>query len=168
LASLASVFTIGRLVCGFLAIVLTFKGMSQISAPTDSSHGLLAFDGAASAIFWGILCDCLDGVVARLTGRASDFGREMDSLVDILTFGMAPALLGLFWGVVPVQRTLDRMPGELLNVAGALVANAFLVCGVARLARYNLMAEQAKGDANQAVGLAIPGAAAVLAAVITG
>jgi CDP-diacylglycerol---serine O-phosphatidyltransferase len=165
LVSLASIFTIGRLLCGVFSVVSTFRGMHLIAEPAGLHEGLLAFDDAACAVFWGILCDGLDGPVARLTGRASDFGRELDSLVDVLTFGMAPTLLAMFWGVEPVQRMLGSVPSHLLSAAGWAVGCGFLLSGVGRLARFNLMAEQ-KGNHGQAVGLAIPCAAAVVAAVI--
>jgi CDP-diacylglycerol--serine O-phosphatidyltransferase len=164
LVSLASIFTMGRVVCGFFAIVSTFSAMAQLSTGTEDA-GSAAFDRAALAIFCGIVCDCLDGFVARLTGRASDFGREMDSLVDILTFGMAPALLVFFWGMMRAEQSLAGVPRQVLTIAGWVAACVFLIAGVGRLARFNLMTER-QGRQNHAVGLAIPGAAAVIAAVV--
>ena len=165
LISLASIFTVGRLVCGFFAINSTYTGLLRNSAMATRDAGSGAFDRAACAIFIGILCDGLDGLVARLTGRASDFGREMDSLVDIVTFGMAPALLGLFWGVLPAQQSLAGSARQALGVAGWIAACAFLVSGVGRLARFNLM-QETESNKDHALGLAIPCAAAVVAAII--
>lgn len=165
LISLPSVFTIGRVVCGFFSVALTFKGMHLASQPGSWDLGVLAFDHASEAIGLGIVCDCLDGFVARLTGRASDFGRELDSLVDVLTFGLAPALLAVYWGIVPLQPNLSALPARVLGAAGWIVACTFLVCGVGRLARFNLQAEK---DCSHTyfVGLAVPGGGAVIAAVV--
>jgi len=165
LISLPSVFTIGRIVCGLFAVASTFKGMHFTSEAGGWDRGVLAFDRAAEAIGLGIVCDCLDGFVARLTGRASDFGRQLDSLVDVLTFGLAPALLAFYWGVMPVQSTLSALPARVLGAAGWIVACTFLVCGVGRLARFNLLAEQDCSHTHF-VGLAVPGGGAVIAAVI--
>ncbi len=165
LISLPSVFTIGRIVCGFFAVASTFKGMHFALEAGGWDRGVLAFDRAAEAIGLGIVCDCLDGFVARLTGKASDFGRELDSLVDVLTFGLAPALMVFFWGVMPVQLTLSTGPARALGAAGWIVACTFLVCGVGRLARFNLMAQQDSSHTHF-VGLAIPGGGAVIASVI--
>jgi len=165
LISLPSVFTIGRIVCGFFAVASTFKGTHLAAEGGDWGRSMIAFDRAAEAIGLGIVCDCLDGFVARLIGRASDFGRELDSLVDVLTFGLAPALMVFFWGITPVQLRLGAGQARALGAAGWVVACTFLVCGIGRLARFNLMAQQDDGQTHF-VGLAIPGGAAVIASVI--
>jgi CDP-diacylglycerol--serine O-phosphatidyltransferase len=126
----------------------------------------MGFDNAAKAIGLAIIFDVLDGKVARLVGSASNFGREFDSLADILAFGMAPALLCFVWGVgsaLTVPRTTS--PG-LLNAAGWFVACTFLVCGALRLARFNLHSEQPGSGHRHFDGLPIPGGAAVIAAIV--
>lgn len=165
LLSLASVFTIGRLLFGVLAIVSTFEGGQFVSQTSRMAQATVALDRAACAIFWGVLCDGLDGLVARLTARASVFGTELDSLVDVITFGLAPAFLVMFWGVAPVEHILDARSAQVLTSVGWTVSCGFLVAGVARLARFNVMHEQ-KRNTRHAVGLAIPCAAAAVAASV--
>src|SRR5687767_9871949 len=84
LSVIPSLFTVGNMFCGFYAILASFRG---------------DFDSAAIAIGLGIVLDGLDGRVARLTGTASEFGVQLDSLADVLTFGAAPAVLAFSWGL---------------------------------------------------------------------
>ena len=100
---LPSLFTVGTLVCGFYAILQTLRGAGLLAMEADSR---LAFDYAARAIGWAILFDGLDGCIARMTNSSSEFGREFDSLADVITFGLAPALLAYSWGVRPVELVL--------------------------------------------------------------
>jgi CDP-diacylglycerol--serine O-phosphatidyltransferase len=90
---LPSLFTVGTLVCGYFAILSTLKGTQMLAAGIGAGLSLVAFDNAAKAIGWAILFDGLDGRIARLTNSTSDFGREFDSLADVITFGVAPAFL---------------------------------------------------------------------------
>src|SRR6201993_1309102 len=84
---LPSMFTVANLLCGYYAIVASLVG------------GLEQFDHAAKAIGFAILFDSLDGRVARMTGTSSEFGVQFDSLADVVSFGVAPALLAYAWGV---------------------------------------------------------------------
>jgi CDP-diacylglycerol--serine O-phosphatidyltransferase len=140
--------------------------MQGIDSTSSLDLGLLGFDNAARAIGLAIIFDVLDGKIARLVGSASNFGREFDSLADILAFGMAPALLCFVWGVAPALTDARTTSPGLLNVAGWFVACAFLVCGALRLARFNLDSEQPVSEHRHFVGLPIPGGAAVIAAIV--
>ena len=99
--------------------------------------------GASRSYLWaafalvpaGLLCDGLDGWVARKRGRSSMIGADMDSLADIVTFGLAPAILGYTLG--------------LRGVWDALILTVFVVCGISRLARYNVTAADLAGDAGK-------------------
>jgi CDP-diacylglycerol--serine O-phosphatidyltransferase len=86
---LPSLFTTGNLAAGFYAILQVMHG--TVAEPWH-------FDFAAKAIGFAVLFDGLDGRIARLTNTSSDFGRELDSLADVITFGVAPALLAYMWG----------------------------------------------------------------------
>ena len=134
---LPSLFTTGNLFLGFWAIVRTLHGQYAEAAPL---------------IFWAILLDVLDGRIARLTGTTSEFGAELDSLADVVSFGVAPALLVYSWGF----GTLPRV--------GWLVAFLFVVCGALRLARFNV--QKSSVDGRYFVGLPIPAAAAPVAALV--
>jgi CDP-diacylglycerol--serine O-phosphatidyltransferase len=136
-AILPSLFTIGNLFLGFWAIVRTLHGQYAEAAPL---------------IFWAILLDVLDGRIARMTGTTSEFGAELDSLADVVSFGVAPALLAYSWGFA----TLPRV--------GWLVGFLFLVCGTLRLARFNV--QKSSVDGRYFVGLPIPAAAAPVAALV--
>ena len=134
---LPSLFTTGNLFLGFWAIVRTANGQYLEAAPL---------------IGWAILLDMLDGRIARLTGTASEFGGELDSLADVISFGVAPALLAYRWGFEPVPRI------------GWLAAFLFVMCGTLRLARFNVQRHAV--DGRYFVGLPIPAAAAQVAAVV--
>ena len=136
-AILPSLFTTGNLFLGFWAIVRTFHQQYAEAAPL---------------IFWAILLDVLDGRIARMTGTTSEFGAELDSLADVVSFGVAPALLAYSWGFA----TLPRV--------GWLVAFLFIVCGALRLARFNV--QKSSVDGRYFVGLPIPAAAAPVAALV--
>jgi len=134
---LPALFTIGNLFLGFWAMIRTLHGQYEEAAPL---------------IGWAILLDMLDGRIARLTGTTSEFGGELDSLADAISFGVAPALLAYSWGF----STLPRV--------GWLAAFLFVVCGVLRLARFNV--QKSSVDGRYFVGLPIPAAAAPVAALV--
>ena len=137
-AILPTLFTIGNLFLGFWAVVETFRG---------------SFAEAAPLIGWAIVMDMLDGRIARLTGTASEFGGELDSLADLISFGVAPALLAYSWGFADHVRR-----------AGWLAAFLFLMCGTLRLARFNVQRHVV--DGRFFVGMPIPAAAGQVAAVV--
>ena len=113
-------------------------------------HG--RYEEAAPLIFWAIVLDLLDGRIARLTNTTSEFGGELDSLADVISFGVAPALMAYAWGFGSVPRV------------GWLAAFLFVVCGALRLARFNVQRQAT--DGRFFVGLPIPAAAAMVAAVV--
>ena len=125
------------------------------------------FEVAAKAIGAAVVLDGLDGRIARMTNTVSAFGREMDSLADVITFGIAPAVLAYTWGVQFV------VPGGFLmdHRAGYFLAFLFLLCGAARLARFNVQTNPVpknpgRPDRKYFVGLPIPAAAGLVAAIV--
>ncbi len=156
----------GTLICGFIAILSTLKGAQTLAAGGASAAALVAFDDAAKKIGWAIVFDGLDGRIARLTHSASDFGREFDSLVDVIAFGIAPALLAYAWGVQAIQAShTEPTVFFYIQRIGWLVSFAFLICGAARLARFNID-RGSTADRRYFVGLPIPAGAGVVAAVV--
>jgi CDP-diacylglycerol---serine O-phosphatidyltransferase len=133
---LPSLFTIGNLFCGYACVAYAMRGELETAAP---------FIGFA------VLLDILDGRIARLTRTTSAFGREFDSLADVVSFGMAPALLVFRWGLEPLGR---------LGWAAGFV---FVSAGAIRLARFNI---QTNTDKRYFVGMPIPAAAAVPASTV--
>jgi CDP-diacylglycerol---serine O-phosphatidyltransferase len=128
------------------------------------------FEFAAKAIGFAVLFDGLDGRIARMTHTTSDFGRELDSLADVITFGIAPAVLVFLWGVLfaitPGPEALSR-----LSRAGYSVAFFYLLCGAVRLARFNVQTNPApktpgRPDYKSFVGVPIPAGAGFVAAVV--
>jgi CDP-diacylglycerol--serine O-phosphatidyltransferase len=134
-AILPSLFTTGNLFLGFWAIIKTLHG---------------EYSEAAPLIAWAIVLDLLDGRIARMTGTASEFGGELDSLADVISFGVAPGVLAYSWGFASLEKV------------GWLAAFLFVVCGALRLARFNVQRNVV--DGRFFVGLPIPAAAAQVAA----
>ena len=134
---LPNLFTSGNLFCGFFATLATFKGQ---------------FLHASIAILIAGVFDVLDGKIARLSGANSRFGIEYDSLADLISFGLAPALLVYSWALKPYGRV------------GWLAAFLFLACGALRLARFNV--QTATLDNKFFKGLPIPAAAWMIALTV--
>jgi CDP-diacylglycerol--serine O-phosphatidyltransferase len=126
---------------------------------------------AAQAIIAAVVLDGLDGRIARMTNTTSAFGREMDSLADVISFGLAPAVLAFAWGVQFIDPIIgEKMRGQIFN-AGYLVAFLFLLCGACRLARFNVQVNPipknpGRPDRKYFVGLPIPAAAAQVATIV--
>ncbi|HDY87640.1 MAG TPA: CDP-diacylglycerol--serine O-phosphatidyltransferase [bacterium] len=137
---LPSIFTMGNLLCGFLAIINVIEG-------TKASMSHAAWWIIIAAIF-----DLLDGKVARLTGSASEFGIEFDSLADVVSFGIAPAVLFHTYALIDA--------GNL----GYFLAFCFLAAGTIRLARFNISAST--GKKKYFVGMPIPAGGCILASFI--
>jgi CDP-diacylglycerol---serine O-phosphatidyltransferase len=162
-----SAFTIGNILCGFYALLNAAKGYQLGLLPGhDPEKVVQLFDYAARAIGVAWLLDGLDGRIARMTNATSEFGVELDSIADVVTFGVAPAVLAYTWGYGSAAG-LDRI--------GWGVSFFFLICGALRLARFNVMARSPrftvagnspKLDKRYFVGLPIPAAAGMLAAVV--
>ncbi len=132
-----ALFTTGNLFLGFWSIVRAFSGQHAEAAQCIMGAGVL---------------DALDGRIARLTGTTSEFGAELDSLADVISFGVAPAVLAYSWGLSAAPR------------AGWLAAFLFVMCGTLRLARFNVQRHVV--DSRFFVGLPIPLAAAPLATLV--
>lgn len=168
--ALPTLFTAGNVFFGFYALIETFQGAMQTAQGVGaaSQH----FVKAALAIGLAVFLDGLDGRIARMTNTVSDFGREMDSLADVIAFGIAPAALAFVWGVQFVDQT--GMPPkffEHLNGAGYFCAFLFLLCGAMRLARFNIQKNPmprnpGRPDRKYFVGMAIPSGAAVVASIV--
>src|SRR5437763_7466362 len=136
---LPSLFTMGNMFCGYACIVYAMRG---------------DFDTAAPFIGFAVVLDMLDGRIARLTGTSSAFGVEFDSLADIISFGVAPAILSFAWGLSSL--------GRLGWAAGFL----FVAAAAMRLARFNIQSARPGGDKRYFVGLPSPAAAAIPAATV--
>jgi CDP-diacylglycerol---serine O-phosphatidyltransferase len=134
---LPNLFTTGSLFAGFYGMIAGVSG---------------DYRTAAICIFAALICDGLDGKVARATGTTSKFGVEYDSLADLVAFGVAPGLLMYFWALKPFGRL------------GWLASFLFVVCGALRLARFNVQVETV--ESKRFVGLPIPAAASTVAATV--
>jgi CDP-diacylglycerol--serine O-phosphatidyltransferase len=163
--ALPTFFTAGNIFLGYLAILKSIDG--ALIGGTGQLGSNPHFEAAAQAIGVAVVLDGLDGRIARMTNTVSAFGREMDSLADVITFGLAPAVLAFTWGVQFVA------PGGLLqdHRAGYFFAFLFLLCGALRLARFNVQTNPVpknpgRPDRKYFVGLPIPAGAAIIAAVV--
>ncbi|MCX6593095.1 MAG: CDP-diacylglycerol--serine O-phosphatidyltransferase [Acidobacteria bacterium] len=167
--ALPTLFTAGNVFLGFLSIFQTVEGAIRQAAGDPSCAQ--NFDKAAAFIGMGVAIDGLDGRIARLTNTVSDFGREMDSLADVIGFGVAPAVLAFVWGVYFVDFSRAPMGREHLLQAGYFLAFIFLLCGAMRLARFNITTNAVPSNPGRPgkkyfVGLPIPAAAGMLAAIV--
>jgi CDP-diacylglycerol--serine O-phosphatidyltransferase len=134
---LPTLFTVGNLFCGYLSIWLSIRG---------------TFETAAYLVIIAAVLDALDGRIARLTNSASEFGEEYDSLADLVSFGVAPAVLAYSWGLSDFQRL------------GWMASFLFVVCGSMRLARFNIQTKVV--DKRYFVGLPIPAGAATIVTLV--
>ena len=160
---LPSLFTCGNIAAGFFSITET------ISSISGDAHTHL--DWAAIAILFAIPFDTLDGRIARMTNTTSEFGKELDSLADAITFGMAPALLALIWGFHFLPDSINPHLLEHLRQAGAFICFLFLIGGVSRLARFNISHDAQPTNPGRPgrkyfVGMPIPAAAGFLASTV--
>ncbi len=159
---LPSLFTTGNLAAGFYAILQAMQGTQA-----DPAH----FDRAAIAIGFAVLFDGLDGTIARLTNTASDFGRELDSLADVVTFGVAPAVLAFMWGYRMLPMDMDPEFRSRIVQFGAIATFLFLAAGASRLARFNIQINPQPSNPGRPgrkyfVGMPIPGGAGCIAATV--
>jgi CDP-diacylglycerol--serine O-phosphatidyltransferase len=162
---LPSLFTVGNIGAGFFSITETIKA---ISGPGDAQTHL---DWAAIAIILAIPFDSLDGRIARMTNTCSEFGKELDSLADAVTFGVAPSLLALIWGFHFLPDSINPQLLGHLHQAGAFICFLFLIGGVSRLARFNIAHDAQPRNPGRPgrkyfVGMPIPAAAGFLASTV--
>jgi CDP-diacylglycerol--serine O-phosphatidyltransferase len=167
--ALPTLFTAGNIFLGFLSIVRSIHGVLHF--PTDPNLAASDFEVAAKTIGFAAASDWLDGGIARLTNTTSEFGRELDSLADIISFGLAPSILAYAWGVQFVNGAVSPAVLDQFRRWGTFFAFLFLVCGAARLARFNISKNPqpknpGKPNRKYFVGLPIPAAATMVAAVV--
>ena len=175
---LPSLFTVGTLVCGYYAILSTQRAGQFLAAAAAatlaskaaelSAMAAVALDNAARALGWAIVADGLDGRIARMTNTASPFGRELDSLADVVAFGVAPAVLAYVWGVRAIVEPSGSAPQvtQIIHATPWILTFLYVICGAARLARFNIDTVKPTADRRFFVGMPIPAAAGFVAAVI--
>jgi CDP-diacylglycerol---serine O-phosphatidyltransferase len=134
---LPSLLTVGNIYCGYVSIMRAMMG---------------EYESAALFILVAALLDALDGRVARLTGTSSEFGLQLDSIADVISFGVAPALLSFAWSL------------SFYGRVGWAVSFLFVICGAMRLARFNL--QKTVHDRRWFVGMPIPAAACIIATIV--
>jgi len=167
--ALPTLFTAGNVFLGFFSIMKSLQGAIQVMSGNKGPNA--HFEMAAIAIVWAVVLDGLDGRIARLTNTASDFGRELDSLADVITFGIAPAVLAFAWGVQLAIGSAALPLRDYLRRVAYFIPFLFLLCGAARLARFNIQKNPVpknpgRLDRKYFVGLPIPAAAAMVASVV--
>lgn len=164
---LPSAFTAANIGMGFLAVIWSLRGYQIVASNAEKASTY--FDYAAMAIGLAILFDTLDGRVARMTKTTTEIGVQLDSFADVLTFGVAPIVLGYSWALGAVFNEQSQIHG-----LGVFVLFMYVMCGAFRLARFNLQALRprvlkegsAHVDKKNFVGLPIPPAAGLLASIV--
>ncbi len=154
--------TAGNLFFGFLAILRCI----QANYATDTAVETKFFTEAVWFILFGVICDALDGRVARLGGRESLFGKEFDSIADVISFGVAPALMMIFLILKPTENY-----AFILQI-GWLIGFVYLLCAAVRLARFNVLTHPMLPPAKRLketkdfLGLPVPAAAGMIASLV--
>ena len=165
-----SAFTAGNIGMGFWSVMESIRGFQLLGKATpDIATATGHFDTAAIAIGFALLFDMLDGRIARLTKTTTEIGVQLDSIADVITFGLAPAVLAYVWGY---GATLTA--GTDLHRMAWFLSFMYLICGAFRLARYNVQASRprilaegtVKVDKKSFVGLPIPVAGGLIAALV--
>ncbi len=148
-----NLMTAGNLICGFTAVLKIFEGILARQLNVDEWEQSIYT--SLYLILGACIFDLLDGRVARISGRANAFGREFDSLADVVSFGVAPALL-----------IFNIVLHDFQSRTGWVIASLYLVCGCLRLARFNVLATISSDRANKEfTGLPIPAAAGLIASI---
>jgi CDP-diacylglycerol--serine O-phosphatidyltransferase len=166
-----SAFTAANISMGFFAVMAALRGFQLVGEGDAAAMERAAehFDNASKAICWAVLFDMLDGRIARMTKTTTEIGVQLDSIADVLTFGIAPAVLAYAWGYG------SALPeGGWAHKLGWFLSFMYLMCGAFRLARFNVQAARprviaegsGKVDKKNFVGLPIPPAAALIATII--
>ena len=165
-----SAFTAGNIGMGFFSVMESLRGFQLLAAGSaDVSGAAVHFNLAAIAIGIALLFDMLDGRIARLTKTTTEIGVQLDSIADVVTFGLAPAVLAYVWGygsTFPEDTDLHRF--------AFFLSFMYLICGAFRLARFNVQASRPrvlaegtiKVDKKSFVGLPIPVAGGLIAALV--
>lgn len=162
---LPNLFTAGNLFCGFMAIMKCIQARYNVMLDDPFENPAQLYTEAVLFILGGMLCDSLDGRVARLGGRESLFGKEFDSIVDMVSFGVAPALMVMFLILNPEESLFFRNIGWFLGFV-------YLLCAGVRLARFNVITHPLIYPANidrtnsDFIGLPVPAAAGMIATLV--
>lgn len=165
-----SLFTAANIGMGFYSVMASLRGFQILgSANPDVAAAAAHFDSAAVTIGWALLFDMLDGRIARLTKTTTEIGIQLDSIADVVTFGIAPAVLAYVWGY-----GASLTEGSDLHRLAWFLSFMFLMCGAFRLARFNVQASRPriiaegtpKVDKKNFVGLPIPVAGGLIAAIV--
>jgi CDP-diacylglycerol--serine O-phosphatidyltransferase len=165
-----SAFTAANIGMGFFSVMASLRGFQLLGGATpDIAAATTHFDSAAMAIGWALLFDMLDGRIARLTKTTTEIGIQLDSIADVVTFGLAPAVLAYVWGY-----GVSLTEGSDLHRLAWFLSFMYLICGAFRLARFNVQASRprilaegtVKTDKKSFVGLPIPVAGAFIAALV--
>lgn len=166
-----SAFTAANVGMGFFALMGAIRGFQKIGIGDEASIARAAelFDKSALAIGWAVLFDTLDGRIARMTRTSTEIGVQFDSIADVVTFGIAPAVLTYAWSYGAIFSD-----GSSAHKLGWFLSFMYVICGGFRLARFNVQATRprplaegtTKVDKKSFVGLPIPAAAALIAAII--
>src|SRR5688572_26235991 len=165
-----SVFTAANIGMGFFSVMASLRGFQLLgSTNPDLVAAAAHFNSAAVAIGWALLFDMLDGRIARLTKTTTEIGIQLDSIADVVTFGLAPAVLAYVWGY-----GASLAEGSDLHRLGWFLSFMYLMCGAFRLARFNVQSSRPrilaegtpKVDKKNFVGLPIPVAGGMIAALV--
>lgn len=166
-----SVFTAANIGMGFYAVMAAVRGFQVIGngSEADLAQAAVYLDNAARAIGWAVLFDMLDGRIARMTRTTTEIGVQLDSIADVITFGLAPAVLAYVWGY---GASLEE--GSDLHRLAWFLSFMYVLCGGFRLARFNVQSSRPrilaegtiKMDKKSFVGLPIPVAGGLIAALI--
>ena len=165
-----SLFTAGNIGMGFVSVMASLRGFQLLGGATpDLAAAAAHFDTAAVAIGWALLFDMLDGRIARMTKTTTEIGIQLDSIADVVTFGLAPAVLAYVWGY-----GASLTEGTDLHRLALFLSFMYLMCGAFRLARFNVQASRPrilaegtpKVDKKNFVGLPIPVAGGLIAALV--
>jgi CDP-diacylglycerol--serine O-phosphatidyltransferase len=165
-----SAFTAANIAMGFLSVMSSLRGFQLLGGANPDVMGARGqFDTAAIAIGFALLFDTVDGRIARLTKTTTEIGIQLDSIADVVTFGLAPAVLAYVWGY-----GVSLEEGRELHQLAWFVSFMFLMCGAFRLARFNVQASRprvlaagaVKTDKKSYVGLPIPVAGGFIAALV--
>jgi CDP-diacylglycerol---serine O-phosphatidyltransferase len=165
---LPTAFTALNMLYGFWSLTEAFRAGQLL--PGDPGLAAAHFDAAARYIGWAVLFDGMDGRIARLMNTSSAFGRELDSMADTISFGIAPAFLAFSWGVRAVLPTPETRFFLHLSEAGWFVSFVFVFLSASRLARFNIQTTPSspgyRPDFKSFVGLPTPAAAGLVAAIV--
>ncbi len=155
---LPNLMTAGNLFCGFLALTKIVEAVPGAEPGTpEFAHFIHSIYTALGLILLACIFDLLDGRVARMGGHESPFGREFDSLADIISFGAAPAFL--------VHRIVLANVFQDRPQIGWFIASVYLICGAFRLARFNCLSAMGVGSGKEFLGFPIPAAAGLVASL---